>query len=194
MQIEMPKSKKTIEILGTQWTIFPRVRKLTVNGAHVNGACDETKRTIEIDSVLTGDFALHILVHEILHCVEYSLGLQFDHAQLDQLAAFVVTHRALISSKKDFEAKERTAIMEVYFEDRDDGKMYARDRAREKPESTAHVVERRLDPKSKSIAVLSALIDSWHRDSHYHADNAVDTMPPAVRRAIAIAIVCGLGR
>lgn len=84
------------EINGEKWFIkFIRPRSdifLMENGEYTIGTCDDSTKTIYLDTTLKGKMLKKVLCHEIVHSAMFSYDVQLNYEQEELLANIIATY------------------------------------------------------------------------------------------------------
>lgn len=75
---------KQLIILDTTWKI---VFKKRIGRGGILGLCDPTRHEIVLLKGLNQNDLLSTLIHEVLHCLEYSLQKSMGHALINKIEA-----------------------------------------------------------------------------------------------------------
>ena len=88
------------EINGYEWYLkFVEPYSIELqrdDGSYTPGMCDNTTKTIYIDSTLHGRFLKKVLCHEITHAAMFSYNIELSLEQEELLANIIATYGAEI--------------------------------------------------------------------------------------------------
>lgn len=85
--MEIPE---TVRILGFEWAVKQGNREAVKSSPFYEsgnlGACDRVGLEIHIASDLSDGRKTEVLLHEVIHAIDYAFGLDFEEPQVDRLA------------------------------------------------------------------------------------------------------------